>query len=243
MALDFAARIHALTGFNADGTDDTETGDDFDESAAQWMTDAAREVINILPPKLKMKCATTTTLNDSTTTMDIDSSGDVLFVTRLSANSGGYQTPCREVPPLYGGLTTDSSSLYYASVTDPVYWIDANTSGSDGKSATLYVKPTPEATQVANVHHVKYPTFTAGDTETYDICQKTIIANFPDEAEHLVVLRAAITAAEYMLAVEEDTEIFIPMIQNLRKEYNDGLSMLIGQSSPKESKKLGDVEI
>ena len=243
MALDFAARIHALTGFNADGDDTTETDDDFDESAAQWMTDAAREVINVLPPKLKMKCATTTTLNNSTTTMDLDSAGDILFVTRLSANSGGYQIPCREVSSLYGGLTTDSTSLYYASVTDPVYWIDANTSGSDGKSATLYVKPTPEATQVANVHHIKYPTFTAGDTETYDICQKTIIANFPDEAEHLVVLRAAITAAEYMLAVEEDTEIFIPMIQNLRKEYNDGLSMLISQSTPKESKKLGDVEI
>tara|TARA_R100000152_G_C6761061_1_gene185149 strand:- start:357 stop:1088 length:732 start_codon:yes stop_codon:yes gene_type:complete len=243
MALDFAARIHALTGFNADGTDDTETGDDFDESAAQWMTDAAREVINVLPPKLKMKCATTTTLNDSTTTMDLDSAGDILFVTRLSANSGGYQIPCREVSSLYGGLTTDSTSLYYASVTDPVYWIDANTSGSDGKSATLYVKPTPEATQVANVHHIKYPTFTAGDTETYDICQKTIIANFPDEAEHLVVLRAAIAAAEYMLAIEEDPEIFIPMIQNLRKEYNDGLSMLIDQSSPKESKKLGDIQV
>ena len=243
MALDFAARIHALTGFNADGTDTTETDDDFDESAAQWMTDAAREVINVLPPKLKMKCATTTTLNDSTTTMDLDSAGDILFVTRLSANSGGYQIPCREVSSLYGGLTTDSTSLYYASVTDPVYWIDANTSGSDGKSATLYVKPTPEATQVANVHHIKYPTFTAGDTETYDICQKTIIANFPDEAEHLVVLRAAIAAAEYMLAIEEDPEIFIPMIQNLRKEYNDGLSMLIDQSSPKESKKLGDIQV
>ena len=235
MALDFAARIHALSGFDADSTSDTETGDDFDESAAQWMTDAAREVINILPPKLKMKCATTTTLNDSTTTMDIDSSGDVLFVTRLSANSGGYQTPCREVPPLYGGLTTDSSSLYYASVTDPVYWIDANTSGSDGKSATLYVKPTPEATQVANVHHVKYPTFTAGDTETYDICQKTIIANFPDEAEHLVVLRAAITAAEYLLAIEEDVELYLPIISTLKAQYQEGvLALTTGNVVPQQ---------
>ena len=73
MALDFAAQIHALSGFDADGTDDTETGDDFDESAAQWMTDGAREVINYLPDELKMKCATVTTLNNSTTVMDLDS--------------------------------------------------------------------------------------------------------------------------------------------------------------------------
>tara|TARA_Y100001938_G_C8072766_1_gene424134 strand:- start:785 stop:1507 length:723 start_codon:yes stop_codon:yes gene_type:complete len=226
MALDFAARIHALTGFDADGTTDTETGDDFDESAAQWMTDAAREVINILPPKLKMKCATTTTLNNSTTTMDMDSSGDILFVTRLSADSDGFQIACREIPPIYSGLTTDSSSLYYATATDPVYWVDPNTSGSDGKSATLYVKPTPESIQVAYVHHVNYPTFTAGDTETYDICQKTIIANFPDEAENLVVLRASITAAEYLLAIEEDAELYIPVISTLKAQYQEGVMAL-----------------
>ena len=240
MALDFAARIHALTGFDADNTGDTETGDDFDESAAQWMTDAAREVISILPLELKMKCATTTTLNNSTTTMDMDSSGDILFVTRLSADSGGYQVTCREVPPAYGGLTTDSSSLYYASVTDPVYWIDANTSGSDGNSATLYVKPTPESTQVAYVHHVKYPTFTAGDTETYDISSKTIIANFPDEAENLVVLRAAITASEYLLAIEEDVELYGAVLTTLKAQYQEGVQALTsGNVVPPQAQQQG----
>ena len=48
MAWDFAAQIHALSGFNADGTDNTETEDAFNESAAQWMTNGAKEVINIL---------------------------------------------------------------------------------------------------------------------------------------------------------------------------------------------------
>ena len=230
MALDFAARIHALTGYDADEDSASETGDDFDEATAQFMTDAAREVINLMPVELKMKCATTTTLNNSTTTMDMDSSGDILFVTRLSADSGGYQVSCREVPSAYGGLTTDSSSLYYASVTDPVYWIDANTSGSDGNSATLYVKPTPESTQVAYVHHVKYPTFTAGDTETYDISSKTIIANFPDEAENLVVLRAAITASEYLLAIEEDVELYGAVLTTLKAQYQAGIQALTSGS-------------
>jgi hypothetical protein len=233
MALDFAARIHALTGYDADEDSASETGDDFDEATAQFMTDAAREVINLMPVELKMKCATTTTLNNSTTTMDLDTAGDILFVSRLSANSGGFHIPCREVPAAYGGLTTDSSSMYYASVTDPVFYIDANTSGSDGKSATLYVQPTPEATQVANVHHVKYPTFTAGDTETYDVSQKSIMANFPEEAEHLVVLRAAISAAQYLLATEEDPELYIPMISSLKAQYQEGVQgLLSGNITP-----------
>mgnify|MGYP003111652378 FL=1 len=235
MALDFAARIHALTGYDADEASASVTGDDFDEATAQFMTDAVKEVINLLPVQLKMKCATTTTLNDSTTTMDLDTAGDILFVTRLSADSGGFHIPCREVPSPYGGLTTDPSSIYFASTTDPVFYIDANTSGSDGKSATLYVKPTPESTQVANVHHVEYPIFTAGDTETYDVSQKNIMANFPEEAEPLVVLRAAISAAQYLLASEEDPELYIPMISSLKAQYQEGVQgLLSGNIAPQQ---------
>ncbi len=242
MAASLADRIMALTGFDANSTDDIEGANqsDHDEVAAQWMTDAAREVINILPLELKLKCGTTTTLNNSTTTMDMDSSGDILFVTRLSADSGGYQIPCRQVSSEYGGLTTDSSSMHYASVTDPVYWIDANTSGSDGKSATLYVKPTPESTQVAYVHHINYPTFTAGDTETYDILQKTIIANFPDEAENLVVLRAAITASEYLLAIEEDVELYGSVLATLKAQYQEGvMALTTGSIIPPQRQQQG----
>ena len=152
MALDFAAKIHALSGFNADSTSDTETGDDFDESAAQWMTDAAREVINILPPLLKEKCTTETTLNNSATTMDMDGVGEILYVNRLSADSGGSRIPCRKVPSMYGELSNDSNSLYKASVTDPVYWI---LSSSD--ATILNVIPTTTANQTAIVYHVAYP--------------------------------------------------------------------------------------
>ena len=61
-----------------------------------------------------------------------------------------------------------------------MYWIDGNTSDA----ATLYVKPTPEATQTAIVHHISYPTVNVSDV--------SVIANFPDEAEYLVVLYTAI---------------------------------------------------
>ena len=242
MALDFAAQIHALSGFDADGTGDTETGDDFDEAAAQWMTDGAKEVINILPKDLKMKCATVTTLNNSTTVMDLDSSGDILHVTRISADSSGFSYPCREIPSMYGGMAASGSGhmMYEPSVTDPIYYFVADTSGSDGKSGTLYVLPTPTANQTADVHHVKYPVFTAGDTETYDICQKSIIANFPDEAEYLVVLYAAIKATEYMMLYEQDAEVYSPQLQTLKQDYLTGVSALIKKGIAPQGGGRGD---
>ena len=143
--------------------------------------DACKEIINQLPAKLKAKCATRSTLNDSATTLDLDSKGDILHVVRLSADSGGYQLSCREIPAEYGDLTNDSTDLnYFATVTDPVYWITSNSSGNP----TLFVKPLPTANQPAYVHHISYP--------TVDVSASTVeIANFPDEATYLVVLYAA----------------------------------------------------
>ena len=146
----------------------------------QWAADACKEIIHQLPPKLKAKCSTVSTLNNSATTLDVDGLGDILHVTRLSANSGGYQLPCREIPAKYGGLAEDSTNLtYYATATDPVYWVD-----SSSDVCTLKVKPTPEATQTAVVHHITYP--------TVDVSAVSTIANFPDEAEALVVLYTSI---------------------------------------------------
>ena len=200
MAWNFAAQIHALTGFDADDGDTaTETGDTFSVLANQWLIDAAREVIHILPQKLKEKCTTETTLNHSATTIDLDTlGGEVLYVNRLSADSGGSRIPCRKVPSMYGELSNDSNSLYKASVTDPVYWI---LSSSD--AAILNVIPTPTANQTAIVYHIGYPVFDAdGSGSNINIKTATSITNFPDEAEYLVVLRAAILAAKYLLAIE-----------------------------------------
>ena len=120
MAWNFADQIHALTGFDADSTSDSETTEDFNLLANQWLVDAAKEIINILPPLLKEKCTTETTLNNSATTMDMDGVGETLYVNRLSADDGGSRIPCRKVPSVYGELSNDSNSLHKASETDPV---------------------------------------------------------------------------------------------------------------------------
>ena len=175
----------------------------------------------MMPQQLKEKCTTETTLNNSSPTMDMDGVGEILYVNRLSADSGGSRIPCRRIPSMYGELVNDSNSIYKASVTDPVYWIL-----SSGDASILNVIPTPTANQTAIVYHVGYPTVAHGDGGSG-------IANFPDEAEELVVLRAAISALEYQAAIEEDLELYIPIIQNLRQDYMQGLQALgVAQAQP-----------
>jgi len=184
----------------------------FDDDVAinQFLTDGAKELINMMPPELKEKCTAETTLNNSSTTMDMDGVGEVLYVNRLSADSGGSRIPCRKVLSMYGELSNDSNSLYKASVTDPVYWIL-----SSGDTAILNVIPTPTANQTAIVYHVAYPSITGSDDSA--------IANFPDELEYLVVLYATIKVAERQFIEEEDTELYPPIITTLKQDYIHGL--------------------
>ena len=178
----FDDQIMGLTGLTINGSSSAPSQSEL----TTFLTDGAKEIINILPPKLKEKCMTETTLNNSSPTMDLDAVGDILHVTRLSANSGGYRIPCRKVASMYGDLTGDSSSLYYATVTDPAYWIH-----SSSDATILSVNPTPEATQTAIVYHISYPSVAYNNS---------IIANFPDEAEYLVVLYAAIKSLQSAMA-------------------------------------------
>ena len=210
----------------------------FDDDVAinQFLTDGAKELINMMPPELKQKCSKVTNLyiGNTDTTMDLEGTGEILHVTRENANSG-YYVGCREVNPIYADSANDSSSLHYATATDPVYWTESNSSGNP----TLFVKPTPDANQPAKVIHISYPVFDAdGSGTNINIKTATSIDNFPDEAEYLVVLRAAITALEYQGVTEEDPELYLPLIQNLKQDYQQGLQMLgVGQAQPQQGAK------
>ena len=168
MSWDFGAEIHALANYDADDTSTSSiSGEVLNVHIDQWLTDGAKEVIQKLPPLLKERCVTISVLNNSSPTLDLDGIGEVVQVTREAADSGGYYVPCRIIPPMHGDLTNDSTSLmYYATVTDPVYWMTSNSSDA----STLFVKPTPTANQTSNVYHTTYPTV------TYNL---STIANFP----------------------------------------------------------------
>ena len=186
----------------------------FDDDVAinQFLTDGAKELINMMPSELKQKCSKVTNLyiGNTNTTMDLDGVGGILYVTRENANSG-YYIGCREVSPLLADSANDSSSLHYATATDPVYWTESNSSGNP----TLFVKPTPDANQPAKIVHISYPSITGSDD--------SVIANFPDELEYLVVLYAAIKIVERQLVEEEDIELYIPIIATLKQDYMQAL--------------------
>jgi len=224
MAVSFGERIHALTGFDGDSASASEIGENYDDVTAEWMNVAVKEVVNILPFKLKQKCCKVTNLyiGNTDTTMDLDGVGEILYVTRENANSG-YYIGCREISPLLADSANDSSSLHYATATDPVYWTESNSSGNP----TLFVKPTPDSNQPAKIMHISYPVFDAdGSGSNINVKTATSITNFPDEAENLVLLRAAIIATEYQLAIEEDVELYIPILSSLKAEYQEGIIAL-----------------
>ena len=184
-----------------------------------WATDAVKEIINILPPELKIECATITSLTSSTP-MDLDATGEVFHVTRENADSG-YHIGCRKVNPIFAGSASDSTSLHYVTATDPIYWIESDT-GGDPK---LFVKPDPTANQPARVHHVSFP--------TVDVSAVSAIVNFPNEAEYLIVLYTAIKVAESLMVSEEAPELFAPIIATLKQDYDKGITMLASQGIPK----------
>ena len=224
MAWDFAAEIHNLTGYDADDTSGTATdGTALSLQADRWLVEGAREVINQLPQKLKEKCMTATGVGTDSV-VDLDGLGEILYVTRKNADSG-YYTECRKIPSSHGGLATDSGNIiHYATATDPVYWVDGDTSGA----ATLYVKPTPTTNQPSILHHIGYPPNSTSWDGSNLPTVSTSIANFPDEAEYLVVLYAAIKATEYMMLTEEDQEVYAPQLATLKQDYVQGLAALKG---------------
>ena len=201
MAESIKNQIDALTGF----------GSTEDLALQDWCEAGVKELINLMPDDMKAKCTTETTLNHSSETLDLDGIGQILYVTRLSADSSGFRVPCRKVDDKYGDLVRDSSNLtYYATATDPAYWIS-----SSNDLSILNVFPTPTENQTAIVYHIGYTQVNLASSE---------IGNFPDEAQYLVVLYASIKA-----------------LQRLMNNKNSALSTLAVTSAPPDSPLLSTV--
>ena len=66
-----------------------------------------------------------------------------------------------------------------------------------------------------------------------DASAVSVISSFPNEAEYLVILYAAIKALESLAVDEEDPELYLPVIQNLKQDYSQGLQTLgVVQAQP-----------
>ena len=205
----FSAQVTDLIGGTLDQT-----------ACDQWAVDGAREIIVQLPASVQEKCSDKSTLNASTTTLDLDTAtiGKVLYCTR---NNGTYDIPCRFIESLYAHLAEDSTATnHYAVADDPAYFIRDN---------ILEIKPTPTDAQPGKVYHIVYPSSIDANSGS-DIT----IANFPNEAEHLVILYVAIKQLENYMVDEisnEDSTLYGLLSDKYTKisgEYAAGLAVLKG---------------
>tara|TARA_Y100001938_G_scaffold103547_1_gene141318 strand:+ start:779 stop:3856 length:3078 start_codon:yes stop_codon:yes gene_type:complete len=164
----FEAQVEGLTSLSIDGSSaPTQT------ELTQFLTDGAKEIINVLPENLLNLCTSSVSFTSgSASTLN---TGKISNVMR---SDGDISQPCRDVPAIYKGRYSDPDDMNYATITDPIYYIENN---------SLDVLP---AGGSVTYSEVQYPTVSYSDSA---------IAVFPDEAEYLVPLYASIKSLQNVL--------------------------------------------
>ena len=145
-----------------------------DETALDsFITEGANEVINAMPRSMQERVAEETAVTTGTTTSE---GHKVLHMLRSDST---IDQPCRRIPASKRGRVADSSDMEYATTSDPAYYI------KDGKFNIL---PTGAGLLVS------MPTYS--QSSPLDASAISTITNFPNEAEYLVTLYAAIKALQ-----------------------------------------------
>ena len=161
----FEAQVEGLTSLSIDGSSaPTQT------ELTQFLTDGAKEIINVLPSDKLDWCSSQQTFTSVMPGSEAETlnTGKVLRVYR---NDGDFDRICRRILPDLKGYVVDPDEMDYASVTDPVYYTENNK-----------INVLPEGGS-CKYDEVQYPAVAYGDSA---------ISVFPDEAEYLVVLYASL---------------------------------------------------
>jgi hypothetical protein len=184
----------------------------------QFATDAAKEIINVLPSEMLWSMSTTTSDNNG-------GGAEITSARILSVSRSGYTA--REIPFSDKSRYADNSgSIYEATIKSPVYY---------KKGGEVFVLPTKSGTG-ADVEHVNYPTILFNsDLST------TGLVGAPDEIEHLIILKTAIRARLSELnEFQDDTEehnLKMADLQLLQREYEGALgTFLAGYSRPEQTR-------
>ena len=185
----------ALATFEAQINDLVGTFED-QNAMDTFLTDGVKQVMSILPPEKLAECSTTTTLNNSPSTLDLDTAtiGPVLNVVRKDAN--GYNQACRLIPSMLSSRVTDPNDLMHATASDPVYFIN---------NAVLNVYPDPTASQTADVADCL--TLTQGTAADFSIAiprgvMTSCAYNEGDIMMLDVELKAAVNGTDNLLTVD-----------------------------------------
>ena len=170
----FEAQVVGLTSLTIDDSSSPTRAE-----LNQFLTDGAKEVINQLPGHLLPLCSSSQTFTSGSA--DTLTTGKILNVFR---SDGDINQPCRKIPAKQKGRVSDPEEMSYATITDPVFFIDNN---------SLDVLPSGGS---CSYSEVQYPTvsYTA-----------SAITAFPNEAEHLVALYGAVKSIQNVLGNLSDT--------------------------------------
>lgn len=166
--------------------------------------------------KIADKLTSSTTLNNSPTTMDTSSALKIVSVTR---NDGSRDREAVQVPSEKAGDYTDTNSIYYTSKFDPKWYIS---------NATLNVIPTPANGQSALVKHITPDTSVA--------VGETSISNFPTELNRGVVLYASQQILRKFLNVKNATLVALSTgLNSINPPSGSGIIADVTYSGPGNS--------
>jgi hypothetical protein len=181
----------------------------------QFATDAAKEIINVLPMEMLWSL--------STSTPDINGGGAALTSTRiLYASRLKYRAV--EINASDAARVTDNNSIYKATNESPVFYKEA------GK---VFIEPKVNNNTSCLVHHVNYPTIVYND----DMALADFVGA-PDEIEHLIILKTAVKARLSELnEFQDDSEehgLKMQDLQLLQQEYAGALSTFLSGTQRRE---------
>lgn len=163
-------------------------GDATQTEMDQWMNDGVRELINLFPLHIKEMCYTKV----SFTSQDAGSESETINTHHIGNVFAG-SVECRAIHPK--DKYKASSGITAASATDPVYYIEGGKINvlPSGSSRDYYIIADP----------------------SIDASTASAISNFPNEAEYLVVLYAAIKVLQNKMnekSISLPDDIILPNI-------------------------------
>ena len=195
----FEEQIEGLTSLtvSSSGTAPTQA------ELTQFLTDGAKEIINIMPSNLLPLCSSQATF----TSTAVGSEAETLNTSKILnvfRNDGDIDQPCRVIDATIKGRVSDPYEMQYATVTDPVYYIENNKINAlpDGGSCKY--------------SEVQYPSVAYGDSA---------ISVFPDEAEYLVPLYAAIKSLQNVLGDKSSNSDITTALTAINAELDECLTI------------------
>ena len=194
------SQVQALTNLTSDATTQG--------YVSQWLNDGCVELINNLPSNKLHHVSTKVTFTSAAAGSEAEAIGTtskILDVFRTHSSSS-TNLSCRRISASDKFKVNDEDNILYATEDDPVYYLENNKINTLPKSGASFF----------NI--VTYPSGLTQDDQA--------IATFPQEYDYVVVLYTAVKAVEYLLATEEDAELYNPMLATLKQDYGIALSKL-----------------